>query len=86
MKEIQFERIEDKYKLIIETCERIVSEEEAIELMVTLLRANYEVNYLIERNQHQYIKMFHWNCYKFYIRLWYFGLLTLTPPIIRTRK
>ena len=51
MKEIQFERIEDKYKLIIETCERIVSEEEAIELMVTLLRANYEVNYLIERKK-----------------------------------
>lgn len=51
MQGFQFERIGDNYKFAIEKDERIMSEEEAIELMVSLLRANYEVHYLIERKR-----------------------------------
>lgn len=51
MQGIQFERIEDNYKLIIEKYERILPEIEAIELMLSLLRSNYEVHYLIDRKK-----------------------------------
>lgn len=48
MQGIQFERIGDNYKFVVESSERIISEEEAIELMVSLLRANYEICYILD--------------------------------------
>lgn len=51
MQGIQFERKKEKYKFVVECSDRILCEKEAIEVMVSLLRSNYEICYLLERKR-----------------------------------